>query len=842
MVKTTTLLLVGALLLPAGWSAATAQRLDPSFASGTYYAPATAYSALEQTDGKRVLLGNFTRANSTPANHLARYTAAGAVDATFQQNLGTTSQVYRVAQLSNGQLLLTAFTNTPLVAGGITRNGLLRLNADGTADASFNPGAGPAAATSYNSIDYALPLPNGQVLVGGLFDHFNGVAINNLTRLNPDGSVDATFNADLGVDDEVEFMALLPGGKYLIGGFINGSASTSHGLVRLNPDGSRDATFNTNLQTYDEANYFLVQPDGKLLVAGGLSTAGSTDYKGLIRLLPDGSRDTSFTTPAALTNSTVLSLYGKALELQPDGKILVLVNTLTGAATKQLRYSLIRLNADGTLDNSFQTGAGANNELYSFTRLASGGILAAGSFTNFNGALDRPVVQLTSAGAIDPAFSPTLQVPGSVSSIVRQADGKLLVGGFFSEINGQAVRRLARLTTAGMLDASFTTTASDFDYSVGDVAVQPDGRLVLVTNNSVQRLMASGARDNSFTTPNFAGSNFYHLLLQPDGRVLVGGNAGYLNGVALQPPLLRLLADGSRDASFTPPDTGAGRFVNVFTLALQPNGKVLVAGNFAPTAGTNTIRTVARLESTGALDTNFANSAFTTFSQVNGINALAVQPDGKVLAGGTFTAVGGTPRVGLTRLNADGTPDAGFEAPFTAGTVYTLLLQPNGCILAGGSVRGSGVPNNLARLLPTGALDSSFGGTAVPNSNVFSLLAQPDGHLLLGGSFTALGGQPSGSIARLTGTNVLHVQAPQAVADRTTAWPVPAHSTLTVAPDASSYAQALDLLDVLGRPVRHQALKPGVQTTLTVEGLPAGTYLLRVSYAEGLVNRRIQVQ
>ena len=79
-------------------------------------------------------------------------------------------------QLASGQLLLTAYTNTPLVAGGITRNGLLRLNADGTADATFDPGTGPSSVTSYNGIDYALPLPNGQVLVGGFFDHFNRVA------------------------------------------------------------------------------------------------------------------------------------------------------------------------------------------------------------------------------------------------------------------------------------------------------------------------------------------------------------------------------------------------------------------------------------------------------------------------------------------------------------------------------------------------------------------------------------------------------------------------------------------------------------------------------------------
>lgn len=841
MLKTSTLLLAGALLLPATWLAATAQSLDPSFTPGAFYAPARAYSALEQADGKRVLLGNFTRANGTAASHLVRYTAAGAVDAAFQQNLGTTSQIYRATQLASGKLLLTGFADTPLVAGGLTRNGLLRLNADGTADASFNPGTGPGSpsnANAYNGIDYALPLPNGQFLVAGLFDQFNGVASRNLVRLNADGSVDTSFNANLASGDEIEYVALLPSGKYLIGGFSYNSATTFPLLTRLNTDGSADPSFNANLRAYDDANYFVVQPDGKLLVAGSLSPANAPNPTSLVRLLPDGSLDNTFTPPANLANTSIYSGYGQPLELQPDGKILVLNNTSNQSTG--LTTGLIRLNADGSLDSSLQLSTGDNGNLNSITRLASGGLLVAGDFTSFAGTLDRPVVQLTSTGATDLTFAPTLQIPATVNTLVQQADGKIIVGGDFSEFNGQPVRRVARLTAAGGLDASFTSPT--LNGRVTSLALQPDGRLLLLTPNSVQRLLASGARDNSFAPPSLVRSNLSRLLLQPDGRILLGGSNASVNGTGLTTPLLRLLADGSRDASFAPVSSGAGRFGNVFSLALQPDGRLLVGGTFYPTSNASTISTVARLESTGARDASFATTDFTVPASFSGFTALASQPDGKVLVGGFFTAVAGTLRTGLTRLNADGTPDTGFAAPFTSGTVSTLLVQPNGRILAGGTLRGPGVPNNLARLLPSGAIDPSFGATAVPNSYVLSLLTQPDGNLLLAGGFTSIGGQASSGVARLTATGGLPVRAPQAVADRTTAWPVPAHTTLTVAPDASAHAQALDILDVLGRPVRHLALGSSAAATLTVAGLPAGTYLLRVSYAEGLVTRRIQVQ
>lgn len=839
--KKSTLFFVGACLLPARWLTATAQSLDPSFAPSTYFAPATAYSTLEQADGKRIVLGSFTRADGSVATRLVRYTTTGAVDAAFQQNVGTAASVFRVGQLATGQLLLTAYTNTPLVVGGLTRNGLLRLNADGTADATFDPGTGPSSVTSYNGIDYALPLPNGQVLVGGFFDHFNGVAVNNLVRLNADGSVDTTFQSTLGTYDEIETMAVLANGQYLIGGFSQSQTPGAfHNLARLNSNGSLDATFNANLADADDANYVVVQPDGKILVAGLLTPSSGSAYRGLVRLLPDGSLDPAFNAPSLFTYAGVTAYYGKSLELQPDGKILVLTNGSNNPGSGQVN-GIVRLHTDGTLDASFQTGAGANNILNSFTRLANGSMLTAGSFTSYNGALDRPVVQLTSTGTLDATFSPVLQVPGSVSSLVRQADGKLIIGGNFSELNGQSIRRLARLNSDGTLDASFAT-GNDLNSPVGDLALQPDGRLLLIGNDVVRRLLPTGALDNTFTAPNLVGSNMYRLLLQPDGKVLIGGNFGYVNGTPLQPPLLRLNANGAYDASFAPNGTGAGRFVNLFSMTLQPDGKLVVAGNFAATTSTSTTRTVARLESTGALDASFTRLPFSTLNPVSGINTLAVQPDGKVLAGGQFTAVGGTARTSLARLNTDGTLDAGFTAPFTTGGVNTLLVQANGSILVGGSMRGTTVPNNLARLLPSGQLDTSFSAMTFPNGTVSSLLLQPDGKLLLTGSFTTIAGQASAGVARLTGTNVLTVRAPQTVADHTQTWPVPAHTLLQVAPDASAHPLALDLVDGLGRAVRSQALSGSIPTALSVEGLPTGLYLLRVTYAEGQVVRRIAVQ
>ena len=832
------LLLASTLFLSANsYQPLAAQTLDLTFAPGTYYAPGTALSALEQADGKRVVLGSFSRATGIAASRLVRYTTTGTVDAAFQQNLNLTSQVSRITLLSNDQLLLTGYS-TPLVAGGLTRNGLLRLNADGTGDAGFDPGTGPTSTTS-SIISHVLPLPNGQYMVAGAFNYFNGVAANNLVRLNANGTVDATFTSSLALTESLDFITVQPNGKYLIGGYVRNAATGAfRGIARLNTDGTLDPTFTSPLSLNDDANELLVQPDGNIVVAGIIRLGGTTSYQALTRLLPNGSPDNSFVLPTSFTGSTLITPYGKGLEIQPDGKILVLTNTNNYAG---LPNGVIRLNTNGTVDNTFQTGTGANTAPNSFTRLANGGLLIAGNFTNYNGSLDRPVVQLTSTGAVDPAFSPLLQVSGYVTDMVQQPDGKLIVSGGFSEVNGQSIRRVARLNTNGTLDTSFAP-ANDFDSPVGDLALQPDGRLLLIGNNLVQRLLPTGARDNSFVAPSFAGSNMYSLLLQPDGRVLVGGYTGYLNGVLMQPPLTRLFANGAVDYAYIPTSNGAGRILNLLDMKLQPNGKLLVAANFAPTSGSSSIRTVARLENNGILDASFATTSFTTSSTVLGINSLAVQPDGKVLVGGQFTAVGGTPQAALARLNANGTNDTGFLAPFYYNSVNTIQLQPNGRILAGGNLYGQGTPNHLVRLLPSGQVDSSYGTTAVPNNGLSSLLIQPDGKLVLSGGFTTIGGQAASGVARITGANVLPIRAPQAVADHTEAWPIPAHTNLTVTPDATAHPQTLDLLDLLGRTISHHVLNGNQPTTLAVSTLSPGTYLLRVSYTEGTVVQRVQVQ
>jgi uncharacterized delta-60 repeat protein len=197
--------------------------------------------------------------------------------------------------------------------------------------------------------------------------------------------------------------------------------------------------------------------------------------------------------------------------------------------------------------------------------------------------------------------------------------------------------------------------------------VQPDGRVLIGGTipsaygaGNVARLNADGSRDTTFLN-GLAGANdpVYSLAVQPDGRVLIGGRFFAVNGVN-RSHIARLNADGSLDTSFL--NGLAGTDYDVTSLALQPDGRVLIGGEFTTVNGV-TRNGVARLNADGSLDTTFLNGLAGANSTVS---CLAVRPDGRVLIGGYFTTVNGAPRDVVARLHG------------SASVAPTITIQPSG--------------------------------------------------------------------------------------------------------------------------------------------------------------------
>jgi uncharacterized delta-60 repeat protein len=364
-------------------------------------------------------------------------------------------------------------------------------------------------------------------------------------------------------------------------------------------------------------------------------------------------------------------------------------------------------------------------------------------------------------GEVDPLNA---NVVGSiVLATAVQPDGKTIIAGNFSQAFGVARPHLARLLADGTLDPTFNPRP---DGPVTTVAVQPDGKILIggqftslqpegaaapTTRNRVARLNADGTLDTAFDPD--ANGIVNCILPLPDGRILLGGAFNSLrpNGAATataRPHLARLQADGTLDLSLA-----ASFNDEVRSLALQGDGKILVAGAFttvqaAGAASPVSRNRVARLEVDGALDAGFNPNA------TGAINAVAVQADGRVLLAGAFTTLqpAGAPlaitRNRIARMLPDGALDLAFN-PNIDGLVNTLAVQADGRVLLGGAFtslqpNGDATPtvrNRAARVNADGTLDATFDPN--PDKTVFSIAQQADGSVLLGGFFNTL--QPGGA-------------------------------------------------------------------------------------------------
>ncbi|MDO7875683.1 FG-GAP-like repeat-containing protein [Hymenobacter sp. ASUV-10] len=558
---------------------------------------------------------------------------------------GTGTQLFGAAACTGSVTLLPAGPLAPPAGSSVT------LTAQALA-----PGFPSGAGTGFNNtVNTTLPLPNGQLLVGGNFTSYSfggsTTTVNRLVRLHADGSLDASFSP--GFNNNVFALALQPNGQVLVGGQFtgytaNGTTTTVNRVARLNADGSLDATF-------------------------------------------------SLGTNPGITNNVVY-----ALALQPNGQVLVGGSftgyTYNGTATAVNR--LARLNADGSLDASFSPGTspGFNSTVQALALQPDGQVLVGGQFTSYrynsSAATAGRVARLTATGSLDASFSPGAN-PGfntTVYALALQPDGQVLVGGAFGSYtyNGTltTVNRVARLTANGSLDATFSSgTGPGFNNQVNTLALQADGQVLAggsfgsytyggttTTTNYVARLNADGSPDASFSPGSGFNNNVLTLAVQADGQVLAGGffNGYTSNGTATTVSrLARLLADGSPNTAPVPLagasytfDPGAssgptrsvssdGTYTATATTAdgcTYTSNSVVVTFSPAPTLTSlsptsGPVGTVVTLTGTGfggATGVSFNGTAATTFSVTNATTATATVPAGATTGNVTITTPGGT--------------------------------------------------------------------------------------------------------------------------------------------------------------------------------------------------------
>ncbi|MBX3283101.1 MAG: VCBS repeat-containing protein [Acidobacteria bacterium] len=583
--------------------------------------------------------------------------------------------------------------------------------AQSSVDPTFNAvPSGPLSAQ--NIYEEQAALPDGKVLVWGSNLIVDGVAKGSIARLNSDGSLDPSFSfCECG---QIYFAnaAPLPDGKVLVAG----SWESKGKIIRLNSDGSLDTTFGFTVSPSLEQTSLKiagVAADGTFYAIRHRSVP-SYNEDSLIRFEGNGALDSSFTS-VLIDGGRVLNSYLSALEPLPDGSLYLAVNTavVSNYSTRVRKYL-----PTGALDPAW-TPPNIPPSTITWTFVqglaagADGSLVITGSFTVVNGVQKKNVARLLAAGNVDLNFTAPDTFSGTGVKLL--SDGKILL----SATDGLAFpNKLRRLNADGSLDTSYTMDASVSDVS-NKWSLDASERSVFRSVDSIVRLQQNGSLDTGFSTNVGVFGTVKTLVRQADGKVVLAGNFTGMNGAASS-NFVRVNDDGTTDPTF---NSGTGFDVLPSDLYLQPDGKIIAIGTFAQYNGSPVPR-IIRIMPDGTLD-----SGFNVVLNSGVVSAVCFLNDGRLYIGGTFATVGGTSRPGLARLNSDGSLDSSFDALIGGTpTIYDLVVQADGRVLVAGSFSGIGGFNRsgLVRLDSTGTLDQSF-DPANPSTQRMSVL--PDGRM-----------------------------------------------------------------------------------------------------------------
>lgn len=703
-------------------------RVDTSFVQNASYFNSVNYFSTYpsaiclQSNGKILLGGSFTNYKTVGHNCLIRLNIDGTPDVSFNSNVavslsGGITNVSSISVQNDGKILVACFFSSTFR--------LKRLNSDGTEDSAFSTLAAGVINTTSSSINTIYVTSNGQILIGGNSLRHITHGLCYVLRLNSDGSEDTNFTNTVvrpsgviafngGIGSILEISNKL----FLAGNFTQWTSTPSNGglsyLISFNDDLTLNSTFNDFAVRNGTTPYFIVNQstgstpkvnvslklDGNIVVCGVFVNYKSIKFLNhCVFLNPvTGSLD--------IKSSKSVCNYGKRVRK-------------FSSIIRDIKYS----NVDGT---------------YIVAGSFSGyGELKSSDPDNFldNSNINN-IIKLNSNGTINNTFNSNNLLNGvsrynaAVSNVVIQNDSKIILTGSFSNVNYSDfspnninnINYLLRLNNDGTPDQSFILNSSvifsggvyvsRFSASVGKTIVLSNGKILITggfTNyngsaggtvtglNRFIRLNSDGTEDRVYndvatrngTTPKFS-STINAVCELSSGQVLVGGAFTNYGGTTGYSRLIILSSSGSIGASelsFINNAIVSGTSAKFFTGSVtsifqQSDGKILIGGSFANYVSTGNTRLI-RLNSDGTLDTAFSNNlkvgtaAKLTLGQIDNIT---VEPDGKILIGGTFDYASNGASVShrrFIRLNSDGTLDESFSDEVQTGTLTTTFTAVN---------------------------------------------------------------------------------------------------------------------------------------------------------------------
>jgi uncharacterized delta-60 repeat protein len=759
-----------------------------------------------QSDGKIIIGGDFTSFTGISRNYIARLNTDGTLDSTFNPGTGTNGVVYTTSIQNDGKIIIGgSFTSY----NGIAANYIARLNADGTLDNTFIPGF------LLDSTVYSTSIQSdGKIIVGGDFMIYLGMSPyfqNRITRLNIDGTLDNTFIASNGVGASgiVRTINIQSNGKIIIGGdFVDVNGTSRNRIARINTNGTLDTTFNPGTGANNSVYSTSIQSDGKIIIGGYFTSFNGIAKKYITRLNADGTLDSSFNSGTGADN------YVLTTSFQNDGKIII--GGWFTTYNSNVRNYIARLNSDGTLDSSFNSGTSQYGTVYTSKIQTNGKIIIGGNFGSYNGYFRGKIARINIDGEIDYSFNSGTASDNFIWASSIQSDGKILIGGDFTSYFGVSRSKIARLNTDGTLDTSFNP-GTGANGTIHKIAIQNDGKIIIggdftvyngITRNRIARLNTDGTLDTSFNPGTGANDGVYTISIQGDEKIIIGGNFLTYNGI-IKEFIARLNSDGSLDNTFFNPQY----YINgtIVSTSIQSDGKIIITGVFSTINGINK-NGFARLNINGTLDTSFTSSV--------SARSLSIQSDGKILFGesSSFT---------IGRLNTNGTIDTSFQVGTANYPVSTFSIQNDGKIIIGGQFTSyNGITRNyIARLNSDGSIDNTFNPGTGANSRINTISLQNDGKIIIGGYFNSYNGTVRNRIARINGGTSL--SNPNFEKDDIVIYPNPSKGVFTINLNDSFELKQIEVYSIFGQKI-YTGILTSNDTTLDISSEPTGVYLYKI--------------
>lgn len=629
----------------------------------------------------------------------------------FGVRLRAIPESIQISEANDGGLLVSGFFD---YLNGKNAGTLIKLTPQGTAFPNFQK------VTSDHWITKVESLPNGKILVMGNFTQINGVPTSNLSRLNSNGSLDASFH----VDGHVYHFDLQSNGKIII--------DSHNGVQRLHPDGTLDNTFNEFGQG---SLYFHMR-------VGSNDRIYLTGTTSIQQLQADGTLNSAFGTLE--TDGTIWSV-----DADNQGNLILVgdFSTIGGMSANKVA----RLTAEGTIDQGLSADVSPVGQLLFVALRENGNLLVASNGISIEGSYGS-VFELSESGELIQLIA-SLSV--STSMVKPLSNQKIIVSGRFSMVDGIQRKGIVCFNDDYTVDTGFAPdimySASSFQFVPPPLVDSLKNVIVVSTGDThndivgfydgetpvdkqVFRITERGEYDTSYLAPFYYSSVSSGVIL-PDGKVLLVGD--FFVG-PVHKAMIRLLPTGELDTSFD-----LVMDVGTITKVVVHDSLIYFSGQFNSVNGVTT-NSIATVDMNGELQRTFSG-----VPQGEYVGSLAVQSDLKVIAS-TYHFDGSSVTFPILRLMEDGTADPSFEQGIFDGPVFEIEVDADDKIYAAGAFNffNSEVHRRLIRLNSNGTPDNSFEtGTEFEGGYLLDMELLPGGKLMVGGVLSSYRGSPTNGFA-----------------------------------------------------------------------------------------------